>query len=343
MKPFQKRTFVLCILIAALSLASIADAAAVPGRKEKGAIVRWWERIVARFKKEKEDIDKAAIPLTGGRVKTEEPAKEEVKKPVVKPRALLSKEKVVSSIEGALEANPGIMDRIEGLSRKKSMDGSVDYYYAETGSIPMKLDALDEGILDKLLLKVQQEDAVIKKEQIKQREEAIKEEMPVEEIDEEVVGVEEEQERPPRKEIPLTKEEMISSIKRRLKVFSEIEFIIPTLSSKVDEEGNKEYFLRTQDGITRKLEELDKETLTDLFARVNNEATRINTERLLRQIQQQEQIRRSIPQQPPAPVQPPAQPPQPPPAPPQVYTPPQPPPQPPAPQPTPPAPQPNRR
>ncbi|MGB2600603.1 MAG: hypothetical protein WBD00_02900 [Candidatus Omnitrophota bacterium] len=342
MKSFQKKTFVLFILIAALSLSSIANAATAPGKKEKGALIRWWERIVARYQKEKEDVDKAAIPITGGRVKAEKPEEKKEKEPVVKPRALLSKEKVISAIEGTLEKNPEVIGNIEGLSRKKSMDGSIDYYYQVSGDIPMKLDALDKETVDKLLLKVQQEDARMKSEQLEQRKEDLKKEMPAEEVEEEIVEVDED-ERPPRKEIPLTKEQMIESIKRRLKVFSEIEFIIPTLSSRTDEDGNKEYFLKPQDGITVKLQDLDKETLTDLFARVNNEATRINTERLLRQIQQQEQIRRSIPQQPPMPVQPPPQPPTPPPAPPRIFIPPQPPPQPPAPQPTPPAPQPNRR
>lgn len=138
--------------------------------------------------------------------------------------------------------------------------------------------------------------------------------------------IEEEEE---EREIPHTKDEMLDVIGKRLKVFGEIEYIIPNLFSRIAPDGQKEYYYAPDGGVALKLRDLDKGDLFDLYVRVNNEATRINTERILRQIQQQEQIMRQIQlqqqqmqqQQVLQPPQPPQQPPQPP----QVYTPPQPP------------------
>ncbi|MBD3425689.1 MAG: hypothetical protein GF409_00500 [Candidatus Omnitrophica bacterium] len=330
-RAFRKELFIACALLVALSAAGISPAATVPDKQEKGAIVRWWERLVERFTKEKEEAEKAMTPLTGGRVKPPEEEKEEAREPIIKPSLTVTRQRTITSIQRDLDDEPRIMEQIEGLTRKKSVDGTIDYYYGEPDAIPMKLEDLDQSMLSRLLSRVRQEKAAIRREELQRRKEALEEELPAEEMEEEEIVEEEEPERPEREEILLTKEQMITSIKRRLKVFSEIEFIIPALSSRTDEEGRKEFFLMTPDGVPTRLEDLDKETLSELFARVNNEATRINTERLMRQIQQQEQIRRSIPQQPPAAVQPPPQPPTPPPAPPKVYTPPQQPPSPPQP------------
>jgi hypothetical protein len=143
-----------------------------------------------------------------------------------------------------------------------------------------------------------------------------------------------EKKKPPRKkgELP-QKEEMVDTIKRRLHVFSEIVNIIPGLSaSEKTEAGVIEYYYRTPDGVTMELEELDKDTLYRLYVKVNQEATRIHTERLLRQIRQQEQLQRlqNLQRMQQGPPRPPAEPPKAP----KVYTPPKPPSLPPKPPPT---------
>lgn len=151
--------------------------------------------------------------------------------------------------------------------------------------------------------------------------------MAMEEAPEEEIG-------PDGKEKPLSKEKMIDSIQKRLKVYSQILFLIPELQMKKSQDGAEELYYTSRDGIALKLSDLDEKTLRELFSRVNNEATRLNTERIQRQIQQQEQLTRMLqqipqpPQQPPQPPQiynPPPQPPQPP----RVYNPPPPPPEPP--------------
>ncbi|MGB2629850.1 MAG: hypothetical protein WBD24_04655 [Candidatus Omnitrophota bacterium] len=130
----------------------------------------------------------------------------------------------------------------------------------------------------------------------------------------------------------LPKAKMLENIERRLKVYPQIIDIIPSLSRGEDtEEGEPRYYHASSEGVLVDLKDLDKDTLYKLFVRVNHEATRIHTERLVRQIQQQEQLMRSI-RSIPRPPQQPVQPPSPPPEPPKVYTPPKPPPLPPQPQ-----------
>jgi hypothetical protein len=119
----------------------------------------------------------------------------------------------------------------------------------------------------------------------------------------------------------LSKKQMAETVERRLKVYSQILFMIPELQMKKSESGEEEYYYASGDGIALKLRDLDEKTLRELFNRVNNEATRMNTERLHLQLLQQQQLMRTLQQMP----QPPQQPPQPP----QVFTPPPQPPQPP--------------
>ena len=103
---------------------------------------------------------------------------------------------------------------------------------------------------------------------------------------------EEEKKRKVKREIP-PKEEMIDTMRRRLRVFPGIVDMIPALSRSKEVVGERiEYYYISSDGITLRLEEVDKETLYKLYVRVNQEATRMHTERLLRQIRQQEQLRR---------------------------------------------------
>jgi len=83
----------------------------------------------------------------------------------------------------------------------------------------------------------------------------------------------------------MTKEEITADIKESLIGKDEIINMIPGMTKEKDEAGNTVYKYNGT-----KLEGLDKEALWKLFGRVRNEVTRINTERLNRQLAQIRQI-----------------------------------------------------
>lgn len=114
---------------------------------------------------------------------------------------------------------------------------------------------------------------------------------------------------PPAKKT-YTKEEMIAHIKETLDHEEEILNFIPGLKKATTEKGESLY---TFEGA--KLEELNNEKFDKLFSRVNQEATRIRTDRLNRQL---ETIRRA--QQITSAAGGPARVPAPPPQPPRVYS-----------------------
>jgi len=101
------------------------------------------------------------------------------------------------------------------------------------------------------------------------------------------------------REIPHSKEEMIEVIKRRLKTFPQIRYMIPGLTARSNAEGEEEFFFAGEEAedVPKPLIDLDKETLHDVFVRINNEATRLNTERLMIQLQQQDNLSRMMRQQ----------------------------------------------
>ena len=120
----------------------------------------------------------------------------------------------------------------------------------------------------------------------------------------------------PKKE--LTKAEMVEHIKGNLDRLEEILNFIPGLTKETDPAGNMTYAYKG-----KSLEDLDQEELTKLYGRVSNEAVRLRTERLNRQlesIRRANEITRQVRQGIPVP-----QIPAPPPKSPAVYTPPQPP------------------
>jgi len=82
-----------------------------------------------------------------------------------------------------------------------------------------------------------------------------------------------------------TKEEMIARMKKTLDHEEGVLSFIPGLKKSTTEKGESFY---TYEGL--KLEDLDKEKLGKIFTRVNQEATRIRTDRLNRQL---ENIRRA--------------------------------------------------
>ena len=95
------------------------------------------------------------------------------------------------------------------------------------------------------------------------------------------------------KKIPYSKEDMLRVIRLRLKAFPEIVGMISELQMRRFTDGTPEYFYSDfEEGMVKKLEDLDVGILYELFIKINNEASRIQTERLMRQIQQQQQLQR---------------------------------------------------
>ena len=118
-----------------------------------------------------------------------------------------------------------------------------------------------------------------------------------------------------------TKEYFIEHIKGTLSHMEEIMNFVQGLKKETDKAGNVTY---TYNGT--KLGDLDKEQLSKLYGRINNEAVRIRTERLNRQLESIRQAERAsrVARQTARQIVVPA----PPPRPPIIYTPPQPPPMP---------------
>ena len=371
----------LFILVVAVAVCFFADISYAKGGREKGVLIRLWERITGRtvtYERPLDDGNKAStgendeeknpVPVKPS-VKKEspvQPVQEEPKKLKVEekkpedvkalPGGVLSRSRMMEAVETRLREHPEIVDSIEGLSMKRSvMDGEFDPYYATPGNIPLKMKDLDGKTLQDLFnmvmtVKVAPSEAKspepvhrpsvepVAKPREKPAPAAISDEGQGTEgmVDGDKTTAAEEQpeekkEEPKRELPPISKEEMLETIKRRFKIYSEIPYMIPAISVKETEAGEKAYFYTNDTNETIPLEDAEREDLYGVFVRANNEATRINTQRLIRQIQQQEQIRRSMPQQPPAPppqpprVFTPPQPPAPPPQPPRVFTPPQPP------------------
>jgi hypothetical protein len=99
-------------------------------------------------------------------------------------------------------------------------------------------------------------------------------------------------------EIRFTEKEMLDVIKMRLGAFPEITSIIPGFTVKKISNKDVEYYFQTGKGKEPVLiDSLDKQSLYELFLRVNNEATRLQTERLMRQLEQQQNLMRNIMQQ----------------------------------------------
>jgi hypothetical protein len=77
----------------------------------------------------------------------------------------------------------------------------------------------------------------------------------------------------------LTKPEMIERIQKNLDSFNEIVGLVPGLKKETDAKGKVSY---TYQG--SKLEDLSKEQLAKVYSRVNNEAVRLRTDRLNKQL-----------------------------------------------------------
>ena len=126
----------------------------------------------------------------------------------------------------------------------------------------------------------------------------------------------------------LSKEEITERIRHMLEVTPEAVGFIQRLKVASDENGNVKSIEYETGGVYKNIDTLDKKTLIKIHNRINNERTRIQTERIQRQLQaaragqnipkqHQVHIPPSIPK-PPAPPPAPPKVPTPPPAPPQI-------------------------
>jgi hypothetical protein len=88
---------------------------------------------------------------------------------------------------------------------------------------------------------------------------------------------------------PLTKIEMLDVIDKRLEVYPNIEGVIPGLTYKTKND-KRTYYYKTQEGNVIELSKLDEDSLTYIFRRINNEVTRRNTERMMKQIRRTEKL-----------------------------------------------------
>jgi hypothetical protein len=277
MKNFNRTFVALICLMAALCAAQPSAFPAEPsGRAEKGAVSRWWENLRSTFTPEK----------------VEDTGSEKMNAPEItesaRSEASAEKKTLITRITGKLDAKPGIVDELPGLSRKTGLDGTKQYYYREKGKVPLRLRLLDRSILEQLLVKV----------------EAVSREMPEAVPAEEPIdyGSLADEAGLPVEESPRSRREMIETIERRLDSFDEILYRIPGLSVKKSVSGRVQLYYAPEGQVAMKLAELDDKVLHDLFVRVNSEATRLNTERILKQVRQAEQLRRiTAPRTPPQP------------------------------------------
>ncbi|MBD3296452.1 MAG: hypothetical protein GF392_03715 [Candidatus Omnitrophica bacterium] len=243
---------------------------------ERGAVSRWWDNLRSTLTPEKVEDPGA------GRMSAPEITES------ARSGASAEKTELINSIAVKLDAKPRVISELPGLSRKTGLDGTEQYYYRETGGVPLRLRLLDRPVLEELLIKV----------------EAVSRELPVptppgEAIDygslADEAGLSEQ-------ETPRSRKEMIEIIERRLDSFDEILYRIPGLTVKKSASGRTHLYYAPEGQVAMKIAELDDKTLHDLFVRVNSEATRLNTERILKQVRQAEQLRRiTAPRTPPQP------------------------------------------
>ena len=302
MKYIHMVLIVLSLLF--FSTVIIAGPSYAAPQKQKGALIKFWER----FSSDKTDEEKG--------LEQQEKAPEPVKKKKFVPVEKKTVEPVMPKMKPAEEIKESI--------KEKAPEKVVTDVPEES-----KVTIEEETVSEK-------EAPVIEEETVETSIETEDQEGIGAEAEETIVDDEGEVEEPSERVIPFTKEEMVDVIKKRVEIFSQLRYMLPNLVIEQAEDGSNQYLYDSPEKGMIDLLDVDKETLHDLFVRANNEATRINTERVMKQMQQQQQLMRTLQQQ-----QRFSQPPPTPSAPPKVYIPPQPPRQPTP--PPPPPPQPPRR
>jgi len=264
----KKGFFLMMVVLFLIAACDIAFAA-----EKKGILVTFWERIKSKWSARKESEAAKEKPIVQERLKPVAPAEtspiEEIKTAV--PTTAPIKEEIKLEKEG-LEAPVEKMAGEETAEKKEVIPAVQEEKKEEAPPAAEKVEEAEKDI------------------------EYIEESEEVEEPGKEEAA---EGKKKPR-EIPYSKEEMIEVIKKRLTTFQQILYMIPGLSMEKAPEGEVEYFYEAQEKPGTKplsLSELDKDTVYKIFVRVNNEATRLQTERLMQQLQQQENLMRTIQQQ----------------------------------------------
>ena len=90
-------------------------------------------------------------------------------------------------------------------------------------------------------------------------------------------------------ETELSREDMIGEINEMLGDNEDILSVVPLLRKNIDEKGNA-YYTYDVEGMTERLEDLSSLDLDNLYMRILTESSRLNTQRILQQL---EQIRRT--------------------------------------------------
>ena len=105
----------------------------------------------------------------------------------------------------------------------------------------------------------------------------------------------------------LSEKDIVERLVNLLKYHPDALNLIPELRSGEDEEGNLFYTYTPEDGITKNLDELEREKLMKVYSRVTSEVNRLNTEKIMRQLEQIRQAQQAsrVPAQPPKVYQPP--------------------------------------
>lgn len=84
----------------------------------------------------------------------------------------------------------------------------------------------------------------------------------------------------------MTKEELLQRITQMFGYNMDLVKIVGGIEAVKDDKGNVTYEYAKKDGAKTRIEDLDKETLEFIFLKAQNEMTRINTEKTMRQMKE---------------------------------------------------------
>jgi hypothetical protein len=101
----------------------------------------------------------------------------------------------------------------------------------------------------------------------------------------------------------MTEQELVKNITEELDDNPDILDFIPQLEMKKDADGAIFYTYRSESGVAKRIKELKKDTLVKLAKRVGTESSRLNSERIMRELERADSFR--TPRPPAVPAQPP--------------------------------------